>query len=273
LPKSLRLEPTPDNKSVAAIMWGPLCLAGDLGPRREPRRGADTPDTTMAAPVLVAADKPVADWVTPGTGAGNFVVKQIAKNPANPSAPGDVPLAPFYRTQRRTYSIYFDVLTPAEFDGRAAAITADRERIKKLEAATVGFAQPGEMQPERDYNYQSDPADRPVQRTNGRANRGGAGWFSFDLPVDPASPMALVVTYLNQPGQPAAGNFQILIDGTPLARFEANPGAEGFFDKQYAVPAAQVAGKTKVTVKFEAATPGRIAPIFGVRMIRITPGG
>ena len=24
LPKSLRLEPTPDNRSVAAIMWGPL---------------------------------------------------------------------------------------------------------------------------------------------------------------------------------------------------------------------------------------------------------
>src|SRR5262249_1158145 len=39
LPKSLRLEPTADNRQVAAIMWGPLVLAGDLGPRRE-RRGA-----------------------------------------------------------------------------------------------------------------------------------------------------------------------------------------------------------------------------------------
>src|SRR5262249_19651448 len=33
LPKTVRLEPTPDNKKVAAIMWGPLVLAGDLGPR------------------------------------------------------------------------------------------------------------------------------------------------------------------------------------------------------------------------------------------------
>ena len=33
LPKSLRLEPTADNKTVSAIMWGPLCLAGDHGPR------------------------------------------------------------------------------------------------------------------------------------------------------------------------------------------------------------------------------------------------
>src|SRR5262249_46461197 len=37
LPKAIALDPTPDNKSVAAIMWGPLVLAGDLGPRREGR--------------------------------------------------------------------------------------------------------------------------------------------------------------------------------------------------------------------------------------------
>ncbi len=37
IPKTVRLEPTPDNKQVAAIMWGPLVLAGDHGPRREGR--------------------------------------------------------------------------------------------------------------------------------------------------------------------------------------------------------------------------------------------
>src|SRR5262249_28894306 len=37
IPKSVRLETTPDDHSVAAIMWGPLVLAGNLGPRREGR--------------------------------------------------------------------------------------------------------------------------------------------------------------------------------------------------------------------------------------------
>jgi hypothetical protein len=32
LPKALHLEPLPDNPSRVAIMWGPLVLAGDLGP-------------------------------------------------------------------------------------------------------------------------------------------------------------------------------------------------------------------------------------------------
>lgn len=270
LPKTLHLEPTPDNKSVAAVMWGPLVIAGNLGPRREPRRGADTPDTQLTAPVLVGADKPVTDWIVADAAKpGNFTAKGVARNPAQPAAPGDVALTPFYRTHRRTYSVYFDVLTPAEFDSKAAAIVAERERVRKMEAATLGFVQPGEMQPERDFNYQSMPADRPVQRTAGRGNRGGTGWFSFDMAVDPKDAMAVIVTYYNELGLgPATGNFDVLVDGTSIAKFSPNATAQGFYDAQYAIPANLTTGKTKVTVKFQANGNGRIAPVFGVRTVR-----
>jgi DUF1680 family protein len=33
MPKALHLEPTPDDPRVTAIVWGPLALAGDMGPR------------------------------------------------------------------------------------------------------------------------------------------------------------------------------------------------------------------------------------------------
>ena len=270
LPKSLRLERASDNPTVAAIMWGPLALAGNLGPRREPRRGADTPASPLTAPVLVGADKALTDWIMPdATRPGNFMVKSVARDPAEPAAAGDVMLAPFYRTQRRTYSIYFDVLTPAEFDAKAAGIAAERERVRKMEAATLAFVQPGEMQPERNFNYQSNPEQRPVGRAGGRANRAGTGWFSFDMAVDPAAAMAVIVTYYNDPGLgPANGNFDILIDGTSIAKFTPNPNATGFYDAQYAIPAALISGKAKVTVKFQANGNGRIAPVFGVRTIR-----
>jgi DUF1680 family protein len=125
LPKSLRLEPTPDNRQVAAIMWGPLVLAGDLGPRRE-RRGATEEERAAGdaaalaqVPVLVAADRPVTEWVLPsGSRRGDFRVQNVARSPARPSNPIDVPLAPFYRTHRRNYSVYFDVLTPKDFEER-----------------------------------------------------------------------------------------------------------------------------------------------------------
>jgi uncharacterized protein len=55
LPKTLRLEPTPDNARVAAILWGPLVLAGDLGPERE-RRGGRA-GQAVNIPALVAEEQ------------------------------------------------------------------------------------------------------------------------------------------------------------------------------------------------------------------------
>jgi DUF1680 family protein len=266
LPKSLRLEPTPDNSQVASIMWGPIVLVGDLGPRRD-RPGAPA---APPVPVLVAAGRPVDDWIVPSPSrTGNFIASQVARVPSQPAPPADVALSPFYRTHRRTYSLYFDVVTPAEFDSRAAQVVAERERTRKLEAATAGFVQPGDAQSEREFNYQSDPSNRPAPRTNGRSNRGGTGWFSFDLPVDAEQEMAVVVTYLNELGlEPAGGNFQILVEGTEIARFQTNSSATGFYDAQYGIPGSLVTGKTKVTVRFQALANGRIGPVFGVRMIR-----
>jgi hypothetical protein len=218
----------------------------------------------------VAAERPLTDWILPSAArAGDFVASKVGRIPAQPAPPTDVALAPFYRTHGRTYSLYFDVVTLAEFDNRATAAAADRERLRKLEAATVGFVQVGDAQSERPFNYQSDPANRQTQRVNGRSNRGGTGWFSFDLPVEGTKEIAVVATYLNELGlEPATGNFQILVDGTEIARFQSNPSVTGFYDAQYAIPPSLVSGKTKATVRFEALPSGRIAPVFGVRVIR-----
>ena len=268
IPKSLRLEPTPDNGKVAAIMWGPLVLAGDLGPRREGRVGAAPVEPQV--PVLVAADRPLADWVVPAaTRAGDYRAQQVARVPGQSAAPSDVSLTPFYRTHRRTYSVYFDVISPADFDARTAALAAERERTRRMEAATTGVVQPGDLQSEKDSNYQSDPADRPPLRTNGRGSRGGTGWFSFDLAVDSTARMAAVVTYFTEIGlPPATGNFQVLVDGSAIGKYEPNASATGFWMAQYAVPPELVQGKGRVTVKFQAGAGSRIVPVFGVRMVR-----
>jgi DUF1680 family protein len=268
LPKSVRLEPTPDNRRVAAIMWGPLVLAGDHGPRREGRR---SDPAAAPVPALVAADRPIDSWVVAtGTRQGDFKAQNVARVFGQAGAAGDVSLAPFYRTQRRTYSVYFDVVTQANFDARGTALAAERDRARRLEAATVGFVQPGEMQPERDYNYQSEPADRAVGRTSGRGSRAGTGWFSFDLPVDASASMAVIVTYFNESGLPAPlGDFDILVDGTKVGHYEPNQTASGFYPTQYAVPADLVSGKSKVSVRFQAAAGSRIVPVCGVRMVRV----
>ena len=264
LPKTLRQEALPDNPRRAALLWGPLVLAGDLGPEHDDSAAA--PPT----PVLVAAERPVADWLKPVSGQpGTFRSDGVGRDIGGSGQVSDVSLTPFYRLHRRTYAAYWDFYTPAEWTQKSAEIAAAQEKQRKLEAATVGFAQPGEMQPERNFNQQGE--DTTPDRVLGRAGRRGRNWFSFDLPVDPAHPMTLVVTYSTQEFRERT--FDILADGTRLGqqKIECNgPGSASaeFFDVDYPLPATLVAGKSKVTVRFQATGGNEIAAVFGLRMIR-----
>ena len=273
LPKAVRLEPTPDDHSVAAVMWGPLVLAGNLGARREGRMRTDDESAVLPVgpqtiPVLVAAGRPADEWVLPTTN-GNFAARGVARTIAAPGTSSDVQLTPFYRTQERTYSVYFDVVTPEQFDARVDAAKAERERLKRLDAATIGLVRVGDAAAESSANYHSEPAERQIGRAQGRSSRGGPGWFSYDLPIDPNADTAVVVSYFNDIGlPPTTGDFDVLVDGTSIAHFTPNAAAKGFYDATYAVPATLTRGKSKVTVRFQAGEKGRIAAVFAVRTVR-----
>ena len=145
---------------------------------------------------------------------------------------------------------------------------AAQEAERKLAAATVAFVQPGEMQPEIDFNFQGEEA--VVARVLERVARRGAKWFSFDLPVDESHPMALIVTYGDDERQ--RRTFDILVDGVRVgvqAIERRTPERDPrLFDVEYKLPPDAVRGKTKVTVRFQAAAGAEIAAVCGLRMIR-----
>jgi uncharacterized protein len=266
LPKTLHLEPLVDNPRRTAIMWGPLVLAGDLGP--EPVRGIPRPSggeggtqarVQVDVPALVSASRNPADWLTTAAGTpGNFTTAATAGGKI-------VQMVPFYRLHRHLYAAYFDLYTPSDWEKKSVEVAAERERVRQLEAATVAYVQPGEMQPERDFNQQGD--NTTVARIGQRTGRTGRGWFSFDVPVDAARANALVVTYHADSRRPRS--FDILVDGQPLAqeRFEASSDNR-FVDREYPLPAALMSGKQKVTVRFQATGSNDIAAVFGLRVVR-----
>lgn len=265
-PKSLHLEPTPDDRAVSAIMWGPLVLAGDLGPRHEEREHAPK----IAAPVLVISERAIGTWVVPtNERPGEFRVTGVARHLASPGeAAPDVPLAPFYRTHGRTYSVYFDVLTAPELEARMAALAAQQASERRIEQATVSFVQPGRASDEQTTNYRSEPASRPVIRSDGRTARGGPGAFSYDLPVDATGTQTLMLTYHNDLGLPVLASFEIQVDGTTVDHYAPNRSATSFWDAAYPIPASLTSGKSKVTVRLVAGSGSRIVPVYGIRIIR-----
>jgi DUF1680 family protein len=256
MPKTLRKEPLADNPNRFAVMWGPLVLAGDLGP--ETLRGAPGAE----APVLVAPDQPMENWLKPVPGKpGTFRTAGVGLKQ-------EIDFVPFYQLPRRRYAVYWDMYTPTEWTKRETDYRAREEKQKKLEAATIGFAQPGQMQAERDANQQGESSS--AVRAEGHFGRNATKWFSFDLPVDSSHPMTLIVSYSNEnAGQSAC---DVLVEGKKLGEqigMRRSPEQEiRFFEVEYKIPTDLVADKKKVTVRFEASN-GRSTPtVFGVRIVR-----
>jgi len=268
LPKTLHLEPLPDNPRRVSLMWGPLVLAGDLGPEPDGRRGEGDRPAPPTVPVFVTAD-PVATWLQPVAGApGHFRTDGVGREPDAAGRGRDVALQPFFRLHRRTYSTYWDVFTPGEWDRQRAAYAAEAERLRKLAAATVAYLQPGEVVFERQFNYQAGDGAVP-QRVLGRPGRRGRTWFSYDLPVEPSHPMVLIATYFSGDRRGTPADFEIQVDGRTVGDQQlglADP--HRFFDLEYRVPDDLVRGKSKVTVRFQAKPGNQIATLFGLRMIR-----
>lgn len=263
LPKTLRKEPLADNPNRFALMWGPLVLAGDLGKEVnwEERRhgGANAP---APAPVFVAAEQPVETWLKPVSGKpGEFRTTGVGLTT-------DIDFVPFYELPRRRYAIYWDMFTPQEWKKQSEAYAAEQEKKRKLEAATVAFAQPGQMQTERDFNQHGEDT-KPVQ-LEGHFGRQGSKWFSFDLPVDSSHPMVLIVTYGNDGWRKST--FDVVVDGKKVGE-QTSPRRSPeeqvhFFDVEYALPAELLNDKKKVTVRFEAAEGNAISGVYGIRMVR-----
>ena len=263
LPKRLRIEPTPDTPSRVALMWGPLVLAGDLGPERERRGGGGS--TIGPIPSFVS-DAAVTDWLKPvADKPGNF----HAAGRDNDDQTREIDLVPFYRLHRRTYAIYWDLYTSGTWKQQLAEVAAERERQRKLEAATISALQPGDTNKEKEFNQQGE--ETTVDRMMGRTGRRGKKWFSFDLPVEPSRPVSLVVTYNSE--QRPKRSAEILIDGRRIGEqaIEGSPNGSAvghFFDVDYKVPPELIKDKQKVTVRFQATTGSEIPTVFGVRTIR-----
>ncbi len=262
LPKTLRVEGLADDPNRAALMWGPLVLAGDIGP--EQRRGWPT----EPVPSLLTSERPIGEWLKPvADRAGSFRTEGVGRLIGGPQR--EVDLVPFYRLHRRTYSLYWDLYTSESWSRKVAEFEAAESKRKILEAATIAFVQPGDDQKEKEFNQQGE--ETTVDAANGRQARRGKKWFSYDLPVVGDKAGLLLITYFTV--ERAIRSFAILVDGQRIGeqRIERSPpgsAAGRFFDVEYKIPVELLKDKKKITVRFESTGGNEIAGVYGIRLIR-----
>ena len=265
LPMGLHLYRARDDKTLGVIFYGPLVLAGELGREGVPKNlcvgnnkqysGHPVPPV----PVLVAESDDPASWVK-RTGD-----KTLRFRTQNAGKPHDVSLAPLHEIHHQRFTVYWKLLTQAEWLKKGAEREADERGRKELEARTVDLVTP-DAQLERAHNYQGKGSNSGAAFGRRWRDARGGGWFSYDMKVPPDRPVRLTVTYW---GGDSNRVFDILVDGRKLATQKLTASKPGkFTDVTYAVPANLTKGKQKVTVKFQA-HPGSIAGgVFGCRIVR-----
>jgi hypothetical protein len=167
----------------------------------------------------------------------------------------------------RNYNVYFDILTPVQWQAKEKEYKVELARKKELEIQTVDEVEPGKTQNERKHNLQSRKSSSGVFSGRTWRHATDGGWFSYDVKVLPDKPMGLLVNYWGGDG----GNrvFDILVDGTKLATQTLQNNHPGeFYNEAYPIPELLTDGKNKVTVKFQAHPGAWAGGVFKLRTIK-----
>ncbi len=260
LPKTLRIEAASGGTTPAAIAWGPLVLAGDLGP--DP---GDGPLQVGDEPVvLAAAGRPVSGWL-----------REVAGEPGHFRTSGvgldrDVDLRPFYQLHRRTYAAYWTLVDEREAAAIRAGIAKDRERLAALERRTLVSVPIGDEAREKAFNLQGEGSS--TLEMDGRfGRRAGAGkWFSVDIPSEGAAPLAIVLTLNTDTRRPK--RFAVRVDGERIGEHAMDASSVSkFVDIELPIPSALTSGKPRLTVKVQGVETSEVPTIVGLRLVRSAP--
>ncbi|HZO89461.1 MAG TPA: beta-L-arabinofuranosidase domain-containing protein [Chthonomonadaceae bacterium] len=254
LPMSLRTEAFRDNPHRLAFLYGPIVLCGEV-------------DAKRPAPAIVSDNGRILADLKPEAGTPlRFTGSPRLFHVPGASEGQPMLLGPFYRMADKSYAVYFDVLTPEQWQEKRKEYEAEQARLREIAARRVDSVEPGEPESEREHKfagettYAGDFGDR-----HWRDARLG-GWFAYELKVLPDTPQELVCTYW---GSDAGREFDVLVDGMKIAMVRltnAHPGH--FYDEIYPLPPDLLRGKETITVRFQG-HPGRSAGgVFGCMILR-----
>lgn len=260
MPMELTLSRMPDDQSVAAIMYGPIVLAGALGTEamtKDMQSGLGRADVdrmvsmgaAVEAPALVPPAENLSSWIKPVSG------KPLTFRTEGAGKPDDVSLIPFYRTFGQRYAVYWNMYSPAQWQ------EAQKSR-PVLPAGVVDRVTVGEPVSEREHNFQAYRF-QSGQRQEMKWIKSQL-WFRYDMNITPSAPSVLQCTYWG--GE--SSTFDVLIDGKLLKSETLQGGGEDvFLIVDYEIPPELVRGKKRIAIMFRAKDNKPTAEVYGLAVV------
>jgi uncharacterized protein len=266
LPMSLRFEPLPGSIDIVALLYGPIVLAGELGreglEKVSPYAKAQLDHVrvpTLRVPVFVTKEK---DWI-----------QRVKAVPGQPLAfrteglaqPNDITLAPFYRVHHQRYSVYWDLFTEAGWEAYQTELAVAEEHAREAARRIIDFVKIGDGTSETRHALKGERMQAGSHAGRGWRHADNGGWFSYEIAVNPDTKALLQATFWGDDAGPRT--FDVLVDGQKLATLTLDRNAPGkFFEVQWPLTNALTAGKTKVTVRFQARPDSIAGGLFGLQV-------
>lgn len=256
LPMSLYTEAMPDNPQRAAILYGPLVLAGELGKKA-------LPDPSFDIPILITGGKPVNEWLKPVAG------QALVFRTAGVGKPEDVTLLPFYKIYNQHQIVYWDFLDEAAWQKRLQEHQAKAEAEKAMKERMTDEFLPGDTASESAHHFKSEASESGLFNDRLYRNAHNEGWFEVHVKVDPSSPMEMLCTTWGGDGKP---NFEVYVDGKILSKECPNAVPGRFMNNIWALPESITRGKSILTLRFQAPKNGWMNGVYDLMMLRKLTG-
>jgi DUF1680 family protein len=278
MPMSLWLCPMPDDANLAAVMYGPMVLAGQLGEVDVPREMIYTLNNWFAypeehlveAPVMVIAKRDPASWIKPVKG------RPLTFRTIGVGRPNDVTLVPYHRLWNQKYAIYWRLMNDAGFrqleierKARQQAKARDAARKASLNKRKIDSVDIGVSDSEQSHEMKGHATRSGDLNGRNWRDAGPGGWFEYRLKVLPDMPVKLWCTYWGSDG---GRTFDILVDNMQIATQKLNDNRPGvFFDVVYDIPVELTRDKTSVVVRFTGHQESIAGGVFGLATVKSEP--
>ncbi|WP_343590937.1 DUF6805 domain-containing protein [Flavobacterium sp.] len=231
------------------MLYGPVVLAGELGANAIKAR---------EIPVLVSNDNDINNWIdVSDQNKLRFTLENTEKTT----------LMPLYSIIDNRYMVYWDKFSIDEWKVQKEVFEKQRLEEEALEARTLDHLRIGEMQPERDHQFEGkNTFTGEFQNMRWRDARDG-GYFSFIMDTKNSAEANLICTYFGSDG--GKRSFRILVDNVEIAKETLKAKMpNSFYDETYKIPSNLLKNKSKITIQFAADPENTAGGLFDCRLVK-----
>ncbi len=269
LPMHIQLVNLPDDKNYAALKYGPVVLAAEMGLENQEElfadesRGGHIADgwklPLSESPYFIGSEKQIIGELKKLNEEG---LAFSAANVLFPKEYEGLKFVPFYQIVASRYAVYlpYAKTKKAALQDKVEKQRAEREASLKGETIDVIFA--GEQQPESDHFIKTNNAY--TGNTDGLHWRAATGWFSYQLNNTDLKGNRIKVLI----GENNKSNFEVLLNNelvNSLANWSETK--DGVLEKIYEIP-EDLKDSEKIIIKFKAQNDSETAKVYEVRLIK-----